>query len=130
MGLCTSKNEKTDIAETDNFSTAPVPAPPSGYRLPSDKTLQYAAKIAIEQDKPIMMDYWKASLNETCVIGVNDEKKEKFLVKHNEECTSPIAKIYKVNTEYIIIVDPKSCSKGFKGSIYLVDCNIPTSKIS
>jgi hypothetical protein len=130
MGLCTSKNEKTDIAETDmmktdmmktdNFSTAPVSAPPSEYRLPSDQTIRLAAKLAIEQDKPIMMDYWKASLNKTCVIDVR-ENKEKFLVKSDEEYTSPIVKTYKVDTEYVIETE---------NTIYLVCVRIPTKRIS
>lgn len=30
-------------------------------RLPSKQTLEHATKIAIVDDKPIMMDYWKLS---------------------------------------------------------------------
>ena len=33
------------------------------YRLPKNETLEHASKIAITQDKPIMLDYWCSSLD-------------------------------------------------------------------
>jgi hypothetical protein len=90
------------------------------YRLPENTTLQHAVKLSIVEDKPIMMDYWTNSLNKTVLIGVKDNK-EKLLVKSEEEYTSPIAKIYKVGKEYIIMTE---------NSIYLVDVEIPTKRIS
>lgn len=92
----------------------------SGYRLPENKTLQHASKLAIVEDKPIMMDYWTNSLEKTVLIGVR-ENQEKLLVKSEEEYTSPISKIYKVGTEYIIMTE---------NSIYIVDVEIPTKRIS
>ena len=50
-----------------------------------------------------------------------DENEEKLLVKSEDEYTSPIAKIYKVETEYIIITE---------NSIYLVSSDIPSKRIS
>jgi len=94
--------------------------PGSGYRLPDTITLQHAAKLSIVEDKPIMLDYWTFSLDKTVLIGVK-ENAEKLLVKSEEEYTSPIAKIYKVSTEYIILTE---------NSIYIVDVNIPTKRIS
>ena len=88
--------------------------------LPSEKVLKHVTKLAIEQDKPIMMDYWTSSLDKTVLIGVK-ESKEKLLVKSEEEYTSPIAKIFKVGKEYIVMTE---------NSIYLVDVNIPTKRIS
>ena len=96
----------------------------NGYRLPDANTLQHAIKLSIVEDKPIMMDYWTSSLDKTALIGVKDgpkESQEKLLVKSEEEYTSPIAKIYKVGTEYIIATE---------NSIYIVDVNIPTKRIS
>ena len=64
--------------------------------LPSDKVLKHVAKLAIEQDKPIMMDYWMDSYGDSpsVLIGVrNNETEEKLLVRSNEEYTSPISKI-------------------------------------
>jgi hypothetical protein len=98
---------------------APVQTP-NGYRLPDNTTLQHVAKLAIVDDKPIMFDYWASSLDKTVIIGVKDNN-EKLLVKSEEEYTSPIAKIYKVATEYIIVTE---------NSIYLVDSAIATKRIS
>jgi hypothetical protein len=93
---------------------------PNGYRLPEITTLQHATKLAIVDDKPIMMDYWTCSLDKTVLIGVKDNK-EKLLVKSEEEYTSPISKIFKVGKEYIVITE---------NSIYLVDVEIPTKRIT
>lgn len=93
---------------------------PNGYRLPENTTLQHAAKLAIVEDKPIMLDYWTNSLDKTVLIGVKDNK-EKLLVKSEEEYTSPISKIFKVGKEYIVMTE---------NSIYIVDVEIPTKRIS
>ena len=93
---------------------------PPGYRLPENNTLQHASKLSIVEDKPIMLDYWTSSLDKTVLIGVKDNG-EKLLVKSEEEYTSPVSKIYKVGKEYIIITE---------NSIYLVDVEIPTKRIS
>lgn len=93
----------------------------SGYRLPDNTTMQHAIRLSIVEDKAIMMDYWTHSLDKSVLIGVKKESKEKLLVKSEDEYTSPIAKIYKVATEYIVVTE---------NSIYLVDINIPTKIIS
>ena len=92
----------------------------SSFRLPDIKTLQHASKLAIVDDKPIMLDYWNDSLEKTVLIGVK-ENQEKLLVKSEEEYTSPIIKIYKTGSEYFIATE---------NSIYLVDVQIPTKRIS
>ena len=98
----------------------PAAAAETNYRLPSDLTLKHATKLAIVEDKPIMMDYWSASLDKKALVGVK-ETGEKLLVKSEDEYTSPISKFYKSATEYIIITE---------NSIYLVSSDIPTRKIS
>jgi hypothetical protein len=90
------------------------------FRLPDVATLQHASKLSIVEDKPIMMDYWTQSLEKTVLIGVK-ENQEKLLVKSEDEYTSPIVKIYKTSSEYIVATE---------NSIYLVDVNIPTKRIS
>ena len=67
-----------------------------------------------------MMDYWTESLDKTALIGVRDNG-EKLLVKNEEEYTSPVAKIFKVETEYIVMTE---------NSIYIVSTQIPSKKIS
>ncbi len=92
----------------------------NNYKLPSQTTLQHTLKLAIVEDRPIMMDYWTASLDKTVLIGVK-ESGEKLLVKSEGEYTSPISKIYKVEVEYIIVTE---------NSVYLVSSEIPTRRIS
>ena len=92
----------------------------NNYRLPDNTTLQHVAKLSIVEDKPIMMDYWTSSLEKTSLIGVK-EKQEKLLVKSEEVYTSPISKIFKTGSEFIIVTE---------NSIYLIDNQIPTKRIS
>lgn len=112
----------TPPTTNSNANTSNSVITPDGYRLPENKTLQHAAKLSIVEDKPIMLDYWTNSLDKTVLIGVKDnETKEKLLVKSEEEYTSPISKIFKVEKEYIIMTE---------NSIYIVDAGIPTKKIT
>ena len=92
----------------------------ANYILPSGTTLQHCAKLSIVEDKPIMFDYWTSSCDKEVLIGVR-ENEEKLLVKSEEEYTSPINKIYKVEKEYIIITE---------NSIYVVSADIPTKRVS
>jgi hypothetical protein len=93
---------------------------PQALPLPPASIWAHIAKISITEDKPIMLDYWLESLEKKILIGIKDTK-EKLLVKNAEEYTSPIVKIYKVDTVYIICTE---------NSIYLTSTNIETRKIS
>jgi hypothetical protein len=68
----------------------------------------------------MMLDYWTASLEKKVLIGVKDGG-EKLLVKSEDEYTSPIQKIYKIETEFIIVTE---------NSLYIVHHDIPTKRIS
>ena len=105
---------------TTTTTVIPVPTPTEQYRLPDATTLQNISKIAISEDKPIMMDYWTASIEKKALIGVR-ENNEKLLVKSEEEYTSPIQKIFKVGNDFIIMTE---------NSIYVVDNKIPTKRIA
>lgn len=90
--------------------------------LPSFKTLQHASKIAILEDKPILLDYWSDSFSNQALIGVKqNEEQEKILIKNEEEYTSPISKIFKTGEEYLVITE---------NSIYIVSNQIPMKRIS
>jgi hypothetical protein len=116
----TSSAAATTAAATNN--DAIVLESGSSYRFPSSKTLQHAVRLSIIDDKPIMVDYWTGSLDKTVLIGVrDDDTKEKILVRSEEEYTSPISKIFKIEQEYIIVTE---------NSIYVVDVGIPTKRIS
>ena len=90
------------------------------YRLPNATTLTHAAKLSIVEDKPLLLDYWTSSLEKTALIGVKDGG-EKLLVKSEDEYTSPVSKIFKVQDEYIVMTE---------NSIYIVDVSIPSKRIS
>ena len=105
--------QKTDNTSKNNQTS-------SNYRLPSDTTMKHASKLAIVEDKPIMLDYWTSSLEKKALVGARDSG-EKILVKSEEEYTSPVQKFYKTGTEFIIITE---------NSIYIVASDIPTRKIS
>ena len=92
-----------------------------GHRLPEIKTLQNAAKLSIVEDRPILMDYWTSSIDKTVMIGIREDGK-KMLIKNAEEYTSYIEKVYRINgKDYIIMTET---------SIYLVDGNIPSKRVS
>ena len=82
--------------------------------------MQHCSKLSIVEDKPIMLDYWTDSCEKNVLVGVR-ETGEKLLVKSEDEYTSPIVKIYKVENEYIIITE---------NSIYLTSAEIATKRIS
>ena len=67
-----------------------------------------------------MLDYWSNSHDSKVLIGVRDNG-EKLLVKSEDEYTSPIEKIYKVEGEYIIVTE---------NSLYIVSASIATKRIS
>ena len=95
--------------------------PENTYKLPPSSLWEHVSKLAIVEDKPIMLDYWTDSLEKQVLIGLKKETGEKLLVKNAEEYTSPISKIYKVKDCYIICTE---------NSIYLVSADIPTKHIS
>ena len=111
-----SEQKPSQKTEAGTASTAA----PFNYRLPSDVTMKHASKLAIVDDKPIMLDYWAPSLDKKALVGAR-ESGEKLLVKSEDEYTSTIAKFYKSGTEYIVITE---------NSIYVVASDIPTRKIS
>lgn len=67
-----------------------------------------------------MMDYWIKSVEKIALIGVKSAG-EKLLVKNEDEYTSPIVKVYKVEQEYIVETE---------NSLYVVCAAIPTKRIS
>jgi len=79
-----------------------------------------AAKIAIEQDRPIYLDYYNDSLEKKCCIGVQESSK--FLIKSDTEYTSPISSIMRLKEEKVYIVVTEN-------SLYIVSADIPVKKI-
>ena len=79
-----------------------------------------AAKIAIEQDRPIYLDYYNDSVEKKCCIGVQDTTK--FLVKSDTEYTSPIESISRIKEANVFVVMTEN-------SIYIVSADIPVKRI-
>jgi hypothetical protein len=108
--------------------TAPASQPPGTTTtaqpqdiLPHPTTLLHAARLAIQQDKPIQLDYYVESATNKAFLGEDPESKEKMLVKSNEEFTSLVSKLYKVQEDFIIVTE---------NSIYLVSGKVQKRRIN
>jgi hypothetical protein len=98
----------------------PAQAPAGGSPLPSAQVLVHAAKIALEQDKPILLDYYVDTATAKAFLGEDQETKEKMLIKSNEEFTSLVQKVYKVQEDYIVMTE---------NSIYIASGKIQKRRI-
>jgi hypothetical protein len=101
-----------------NGATPATPAPQPV--LPSADVLIHAAKLGIEKDMPIQLDYYQDSANGKAFLGEDTDTKEKMLVKSHEEFTSLVQKVYKVKEDYIILTE---------NSIYLASGKIQKRRI-
>jgi hypothetical protein len=84
--------------------------------VPSVETLTNTARLSIQNDRPILYDYWN---DENVFVGVK-EGDEKLLVKNQQEYTSPIEKMFQSGKEYIIMTE---------NSIYITKCSIQSKRI-
>ena len=103
---------------------APAPAPPTSAPtteiLPSAAVLQHASRLAIQQDKPVLFDYYVDTATGKAFMGEDQETKERMLVKSSDEFTSLIQKVYKVVDDYLIITE---------NSIYIVSGKVQKRRI-
>jgi hypothetical protein len=88
---------------------------------PSAQTLVQAAKIALEKDCPIMLDYYRQTAGGTAFLGEDPDSKERVLVKSKDEFTSLIKKLYKVGDDFIILTE---------NSLYVVSGKIQKRKVN
>jgi hypothetical protein len=86
--------------------------------LPSASVLLRAAQLALDDDRPIYLDYFRDSLEKKCCIGVQDATK--YLVKSDTEYTSTIQSVFKCEDCYIIVTE---------NSLYVVSTEIAIKKI-
>jgi hypothetical protein len=89
--------------------------------LPGVNTLLQASKLAIEQDKAIMLDYYRETATNTAFLGEDSETKERILVKSKDEFTSLVKKLYKVGEDFIILTE---------NSLYIVSGKIQKRKVN
>ena len=102
-------------------SPATVPGAAAPTDVPNEKVLTHAAKIAVERDMPILLDYYADTKSGKAFLGEDSETKEKILVKNPDEYTSPVQKMFKAKDDYIIMTE---------NSIYIVSGNIKKKTIS
>jgi hypothetical protein len=106
---------------TSATPTAPAAQQPSsGAVLPDASVLLAAAKLAMAQDKPILLDYYAETAAGTAFLGEDETTNERMLVKSQEEFTSLIQKTYKVKDDYIVMTE---------NSIYLTHKNMKKRRI-
>jgi hypothetical protein len=94
--------------------------------LPNDKSLKHAARISIENDKPIMLDYYNDTREGKAFLGEDPVTKEKMLVRSEEEYTSLIQKVLragddKIGYDFITITE---------NSVYIIAGNTKKKNIS
>lgn len=121
------------MSQTSTLTSNPTP------QLPSKHILHEAAKLALLEDKPILLDYWVSSFH-TSLIGIwpppdpnkasDPTTKIRILIKDakdKDEYTSPIKKIVRpikedgTKDEYLIVTE---------NSIYIVSTTIKSYYIT
>jgi hypothetical protein len=101
-------------------AAAPITLAAPVEKIPSATTLVSAAKLAIQKDMSIQLDYFVDSADGKAFLGEDAQTSEKMLVKNSEEYTSLIQKIYKAGDDFIIMTE---------NSIYVVSGKIQKRKI-
>jgi len=96
----TVSNSTTSTTSSTNATTNA-----STELLPGSKVLLTASKLAIEQDKAIMLDYYRESANKTAFLAEDPKTKERVLIKSKEEFTSLVSKLYKVDEDFIVVTE-------------------------
>jgi len=91
-----------------------TPAP----NIPPASVLLRAAQISVDEDRPILLDYWTDSRDKKCCIGVKDTSK--YLVKNESEYTSTVQNIFRIDGCFIVLTE---------NSLYIVSQDIPVRKI-
>ena len=87
--------------------------------VPPAGVLMRAAQVAMDEDKPIYLDYYTDSVEKKCCVGIQADG-TKFLVKSDSEYTSSIQNIFKCESCYIVATE---------NSLYIVSLEIPIKKI-
>jgi len=114
---------------SNQVQTAPAPAATSAAAsassatgsVPAPQTLIHAAKFAIEQDRAIMLDYYRETGNGTAFLGEDGQTGDRVLIKSKEEFTSLIKKVLKTGDDIIILTE---------NSIYIVSGKIQKKKVN
>jgi hypothetical protein len=113
-----SANPTPAAAQNNNANVAAGGAAETPF--PCEKSLVWAARLAIEQDKPIMLDYYSDTAQSKAFLGEHNVTNERVLIKNAEEFTSPIVKLYRADSDIIVITE---------NSVYIVSGRIQKKTI-
>jgi len=116
-----SASTPASLTSTSTSASQVGGASPATVEIPNEKVLAHAAKIAVERDMPILLDYYADTKSGKAFLGEDSDTKEKILVKNPDEYTSPVQKMFKAKDDYIIMTE---------NSIYIVSGNIKKKTIS
>jgi hypothetical protein len=121
--MSTNAPAQTSTAASTNVvaNSASASASATQELLPGPTTLLQASKLAIEQDRAIMLDYFRQTAQGTAFLGEDPDTKERILVKSKDEFTSLIKKLYKVGDDFIILTE---------NSLYIVSGKIQKRKVN
>jgi len=112
----------TPATNTTTANTAPATAPAATPEImPAAATLQHAARLAIQNDKPIQLDYYVETHLGKAFLGEDVDTKERVLVKSKDEFTSMIQKTFKVGEDFLVMTE---------NTIYIVSGKITKKRIS
>lgn len=98
------------MSSSSDIATSPV--------YPSASTLIHLCRLAIQKDKPIVMDYWESSLNKTSMVIITEDG-DRLLAKSAVEYTSPIEQTLQSGDDLVLIT---------YNSIYVVSSKIVTRR--
>lgn len=121
MSAPASTQSQVNSVSSSSAAASAASAASTTFLMPSSQTLQQVAKLAIEQDRAIMLDYYQQSANGTAFLGEDPDTKERILVKSKEEFTSLIKKIFKAGDDFIILTE---------NSLYIASCKIQKRKVN
>ncbi len=104
-------------------AATPAQAPTTAAQGPEPNitTLQHAARLAIQNDRPIMLDYYVDTATGKAFIGEDIDTKEKVLVKSRDEFTSSVQRSFRVGEDIIILTE---------NSLYIISSKIGKKRIS
>jgi hypothetical protein len=88
---------------------------------PHEVTLKHASTLAIQQDRPIMLDYYYASMRKECRL-VKTQDKDTILYKSNDEYTSPLKKVFQIDGSLTDSGKDIICIS--ENSLYIVHSNV------
>lgn len=92
---------------------------------PHAATMTHAAQISIQQERPIMLDYYYASMSKECKL-VKTQEGETILFKNEDEYTSPLKKVFAIDGSATAHGKDIVCMS--ENSLYIVHSNILANK--